>query len=70
MVNFAAALDSGAARQVAGPAAQVIDVNMDEGLLGDSKKAMSRFPQSASRAEPDIARVFRVMIRTVHKLPR
>ena len=51
--DFAAALDV-ARDQVAG-GAQVIDVNMDEGLL-DSEAAMTTF-LNLMAAEPDIARV-------------
>jgi len=51
--DYAAALD--VARQQVEAGAQVIDVNMDEGLL-DSKKAMVTF-LNLMAAEPDIARV-------------
>ncbi|CAN2535602.1 Methionine+synthase [Methylocapsa aurea] len=51
--DFAAALD--VARDQVANGAQVIDVNMDEGLL-DSKKAMVEFLNLLA-AEPDIARV-------------
>lgn len=51
--DYAAALD--VARDQVANGAQVIDVNMDEGLL-DSKKAMVEFLNLLA-AEPDIARV-------------
>ncbi len=51
--DFAAALD--VARDQVSMGAQVIDVNMDEGLL-DSEKAMVEFLNLVA-AEPDIARV-------------
>jgi 5-methyltetrahydrofolate--homocysteine methyltransferase len=51
--EFAAALD--VAREQVASGAQVIDVNMDEGLL-DSEKAMVEFLNLVA-AEPDIARV-------------
>ncbi|MBV8850397.1 MAG: methionine synthase [Methylobacteriaceae bacterium] len=51
--DFAAALD--VARDQVANGAQVIDVNMDEGLL-DSAKAMEEFLHLVA-AEPDIARV-------------
>ncbi|HEV7690225.1 MAG TPA: methionine synthase [Hyphomonadaceae bacterium] len=51
--NFAAAVD--VARQQVQNGAQVIDVNMDEGLI-DSKAAMRTFLRLIA-AEPDIARV-------------
>ena len=51
--DYAAALD--VARQQVESGAQIIDVNMDEGLL-DSKKAMVTFLNLIA-AEPDIARV-------------
>ncbi|HVL73633.1 MAG TPA: methionine synthase, partial [Beijerinckiaceae bacterium] len=51
--DYAAALD--VAREQVAAGAQVIDVNMDEGLL-DSEKAMVEFLNLAM-AEPDIARV-------------
>ncbi|MGP9822500.1 methionine synthase [Salinarimonas sp. NSM] len=51
--DYAAALD--VARDQVAAGAQVIDVNMDEGLL-DSKKAMVEFLNLVA-AEPDIARV-------------
>jgi 5-methyltetrahydrofolate--homocysteine methyltransferase len=51
--DFAAALD--VARQQVENGAQIIDVNMDEGLL-DSEKAMVTFLNLIA-AEPDIARV-------------
>ncbi|WP_029032350.1 methionine synthase [Salinarimonas rosea] len=51
--DYAAALD--VARDQVAAGAQVIDVNMDEGLL-DSKKAMVDFLNLVA-AEPDIARV-------------
>jgi 5-methyltetrahydrofolate--homocysteine methyltransferase len=51
--DYAAALD--VARDQVANGAQVIDVNMDEGLL-DSKKAMVEFLNMLA-AEPDIARV-------------
>jgi 5-methyltetrahydrofolate--homocysteine methyltransferase len=51
--DFAAALDVARDQVVAG--AQVIDINMDEGLL-DSEKAMVDFLNLVA-AEPDIARV-------------
>jgi 5-methyltetrahydrofolate--homocysteine methyltransferase len=51
--NYEAALD--VARQQVESGAQIIDVNMDEGLL-DSKKAMVRFLNLIA-AEPDISRV-------------
>ncbi len=51
--DFAAALD--VARDQVANGAQVIDVNMDEGLL-DSEKAMVEFLNLVA-AEPDIARV-------------
>jgi 5-methyltetrahydrofolate--homocysteine methyltransferase len=41
------------ARQQVENGAQIIDVNMDEGLL-DSEKAMTHVP-APHRAEPDIA---------------
>jgi 5-methyltetrahydrofolate--homocysteine methyltransferase len=51
--EFSAALD--VARDQVAAGAQIIDVNMDEGLL-DSQKAMVEFLNLAA-AEPDIARV-------------
>ena len=51
--NYTAALDIARAQVEAG--AQIIDINMDEGLL-DSKKAMTTFLNLIA-AEPDIARV-------------
>ncbi|MCW4115534.1 methionine synthase [Aurantimonas sp. MSK8Z-1] len=51
--DYAAALD--VARDQVANGAQVIDVNMDEGLI-DSKKAMTEFLHLVA-AEPDIARV-------------
>src|ERR1700750_1954825 len=51
--DYAAAL--AVARQQVGAGAQVIDVNMDEGLL-DSVQAMTTFLNLVA-AEPDIARV-------------
>jgi 5-methyltetrahydrofolate--homocysteine methyltransferase len=51
--NYAAALD--VARDQVANGAQVLDVNMDEGLL-DSEKAMVKFLNLLA-AEPDIARV-------------
>lgn len=51
--DYAAALD--VARQQVDAGAQIIDVNMDEGLL-DSKQAMTTFLNLIA-AEPDIARV-------------
>jgi 5-methyltetrahydrofolate--homocysteine methyltransferase len=51
--DYAAALD--VARDQVASGAQVIDVNMDEGLL-DSEKAMVEFLNLVA-AEPDIARV-------------
>src|SRR6185503_6884969 len=51
--DYAAALD--VARQQVEAGAQVIDVNMDEGLL-DAEKAMETFLKLIA-AEPDIARV-------------
>ena len=51
--DFAAALD--VARDQVANGAQIIDVNMDEGLL-DSEKAMVEFLHLVA-AEPDIARV-------------
>src|SRR6202000_2472748 len=51
--DYAAALDG--ARQQVVSGAQVIDVNMDEGML-DSEAAMVRFLHLVA-AEPDIARV-------------
>ncbi|WP_112662595.1 methionine synthase [Microvirga flavescens] len=51
--DYAAALD--VAREQVAAGAQVIDVNMDEGLL-DSEKAMVEFLNLVA-AEPDIARV-------------
>ncbi len=51
--DYAAALD--VARDQVAAGAQVIDVNMDEGLL-DSQKAMVEFLNLVA-AEPDIARV-------------
>ncbi len=51
--NYEAALD--VARQQVENGAQIIDINMDEGLL-DSKAAMVRFLNLLA-AEPDIARV-------------
>jgi 5-methyltetrahydrofolate--homocysteine methyltransferase len=51
--DYAAALDIARQQVLAG--AQVIDVNMDEGML-DSEAAMTRFLRMAA-AEPDIARV-------------
>ena len=51
--DFAAALD--VARDQVANGAQIIDVNMDEGLL-DSEKAMVEFLNLVA-AEPDIARV-------------
>ena len=51
--DFAAALD--VARDQVASGAQIIDVNMDEGLL-DSEKAMVEFLNLVA-AEPDIARV-------------
>ncbi|GEO99070.1 methionine synthase [Methylobacterium haplocladii] len=51
--DFAAALD--VARDQVAAGAQIIDVNMDEGLL-DSQKAMVEFLNLVA-AEPDIARV-------------
>ena len=51
--DFAAALEE--ARQQVENGAQIIDVNMDEGLL-DSVDAMCRFLRLVA-AEPDIARV-------------
>jgi 5-methyltetrahydrofolate--homocysteine methyltransferase len=51
--NFDAALD--VARQQVESGAQVIDINMDEGLL-DSKQAMIRFLNLIA-SEPDISRV-------------
>jgi 5-methyltetrahydrofolate--homocysteine methyltransferase len=51
--DFAAALD--VAREQVASGAQIIDVNMDEGLL-DSEKAMVEFLNLVA-AEPDIARV-------------
>jgi 5-methyltetrahydrofolate--homocysteine methyltransferase len=51
--DFAAALD--VAREQVAAGAQVIDINMDEGLL-DSEKAMVEFLHLVA-AEPDIARV-------------
>jgi len=51
--NFGAALD--VARQQVEAGAQIIDINMDEGLL-DSKQAMITFLNLIA-AEPDIARV-------------
>lgn len=51
--DYEAALD--VARQQVESGAQIIDVNMDEGLL-DSKAAMTRF-LSLIAAEPDISRV-------------
>ncbi|MBS7704329.1 methionine synthase [Chelatococcus asaccharovorans] len=51
--DFAAALD--VARDQVANGAQVIDINMDEGLL-DSEKAMTEFLNLVA-AEPDIARV-------------
>jgi len=51
--NYAAALD--VARQQVEAGAQILDVNMDEGLL-DSVAAMTTFLNLIA-AEPDIARV-------------
>src|SRR5262249_62234797 len=51
--NYPAALSI--AREQVGNGAQVIDVNMDEGLL-DSEQAMTTFLNLIA-AEPDIARV-------------
>ncbi|MGA7655629.1 MAG: homocysteine S-methyltransferase family protein, partial [Methylocella sp.] len=51
--DFSAALD--VARDQVAAGAQIIDINMDEGLL-DSQKAMVEFLNLAA-AEPDIARV-------------
>ena len=51
--RFSAALD--VARDQVASGAQIIDVNMDEGLL-DSEKAMVEFLNLVA-AEPDIARV-------------
>ncbi|MCA3716694.1 MAG: dihydropteroate synthase, partial [Brevundimonas sp.] len=51
--DYAAALD--VARQQVEAGAQIIDINMDEGLL-DSKSAMITFLNLIA-AEPDIARV-------------
>ena len=51
--DYAAALD--VARQQVASGAQMIDVNMDEGML-DSEAAMARFLNLVA-AEPDIARV-------------
>ena len=51
--DYAAALD--VAREQVENGAQIIDVNMDEGLL-DSEKAMVTFLNLVA-AEPDIARV-------------
>jgi len=51
--DFSAALD--VARDQVAAGAQIIDVNMDEGLL-DSQKAMVEFLNLVA-AEPDIARV-------------
>ena len=51
--DYAAALD--VARQQVASGAQLIDVNMDEGML-DSQAAMARFLNLVA-AEPDIARV-------------
>jgi 5-methyltetrahydrofolate--homocysteine methyltransferase len=51
--NFEAALD--VARQQVENGAQIIDINMDEGML-DSKEAMTRFLMLIA-AEPDIAKV-------------
>jgi len=51
--DFAAALD--VARDQVAAGAQIIDINMDEGLL-DSEQAMVRFLNLVA-AEPDIARV-------------
>jgi 5-methyltetrahydrofolate--homocysteine methyltransferase len=51
--DYAAALD--VARQQVASGAQIIDINMDEGML-DSESAMTRFLNLVA-AEPDIARV-------------
>src|SRR5690606_9022032 len=51
--DFAAALD--VARDQVANGAQIIDINMDEGLI-DSEKAMVEFLNLIA-AEPDIARV-------------
>ena len=51
--NFEAALD--VARQQVENGAQIIDINMDEGML-DSKEAMTRFLMLIA-SEPDIAKV-------------
>jgi 5-methyltetrahydrofolate--homocysteine methyltransferase len=51
--NYAAAVD--VARQQVANGAQIIDVNMDEGML-DSESAMTKFLHLVS-GEPDIARV-------------
>ena len=51
--DFSAALD--VARDQVAAGAQIIDINMDEGLL-DSQKAMVEFLNLVA-AEPDIARV-------------
>ena len=44
------------ARQQVEGGAQIIDINMDEGML-DSKAAMDNVPSTSSPAEPDICKV-------------